>query len=247
MNSFHFFKSDRKPNSQQSDPPKNNVLPLRRIEPVDTNRILAEEQIEPDAYLEMPHTPESISLQEELEWNDVPVLERIFGRFKSVARDKGAFDLARDWSRQEMTLEDRAGSKEISLVIYLVIFLLNGVLLSRAFEDVTEGLKLKAIADDVTIQTTAAFLLAGVLGLMVEGILGSILFVRVTLRLDYVRKIQHLKDLRQNKLRFPVHQENISSQIDLARRYTADERRKRLNPFDILWGLAAFIGLGRAC
>jgi hypothetical protein len=244
MNPFQFFGPDRKPNSQQSEAPKSNVSPFRRIEPVDTTRILAEEQIEPDAYLEMPHTPESISLKEEEEWNKFPVPEKIVDRFKAVARDKGAFDLARDWSRQEMTLEERVGRSGISLFIYLTIFVINGILLYRAFEDITQGLVIFfLLSPGQESETTASFVLAGVLGLMVECILASILFVRVTLRLDYECRIKQLEEVRKENLRFPVLQENLLSQIYLARRYTADERRKQLNPFDILWGLSAAVGL----
>jgi uncharacterized membrane protein YciS (DUF1049 family) len=241
--------SSKDPNQNRKfDPTQPNrtdpkVIPFRAIKPADPNRILSEEPIEPDAYLEMPHTPDSMTLKDELEWSELPVLERIFGRFKLVARDKGAFDLARNWSRQEMTLEDRTGFKGISGVIYFVIFLLNGVLLSRAFEDVTQGVRFDLIAPEATVQTSAAFVLAGVLGLMIEWILASILFVRVALRLDYEGRIQDLINLRKENHHLIIRKENISGQIDLARRNTTDERRQKMNPFDILWGTASVVGL----
>jgi hypothetical protein len=247
---------DHQQNRRLDPVAKRNILKFPDLDPYDPNTILSEVPIEPNAYLDLPFDPNSIEIVESQELLEVSIYERLIEDFKSVARQKGEFDLCMELSYEEEELGWTLGSnlilisklpqRSIEITIWLLIFIVNAILLSRGFEPIVAGIDSTTIPGlNITIkEKDAAFILAGSLGLMTEMMISKFLFVKFSV----FRYLSQKSIARQEKYSNAISTRSIyavylEQQIDLFKQLTAEKLRARMEFFDWICLLCIVVGL----
>ena len=217
---------------------------LNQLTQHNPDQILEESSVQLDPRQETCHMPELMTNAEFDQLNDLPVSRQLVDMFRSVAHHKGQFDTCLDLThpRKEWWSED------FDSLLYVVLFIVNGLLVYRGIKDIITDLPFLAPLDKEVrenLEGIVGVLLGGTLGLAIEIAIGKVLFVKFSLKWFCDGKMQSLaKEIRTFSRNHPILKYRLKGKIALCREVFPDFLKISFSWFDGLLSFFCFVGLG---
>jgi hypothetical protein len=129
-------------------------------------------------------------------------------------------------------------------LVYFILFLINGFLVYRGIADILKDIPLSKFLGDDLVEIVG-FILGGLFGLSIEIAIGSVLFVKFSLKWFCDSKMKLLlRQMRSFGRSMPVQRSRVRGQITLCRDIFSDYLRISFSFFDTLLVFFCFVGLG---
>ena len=191
---------------------------------------------------EIRHTPESIDNEKYNRLSQNTISSQILDLFRSVAFQKGQYDLCRDiYQERKVWISDNW-----MIAVYTLLFVVNAFLVYRGIADVIKDLPfIKSLGSNGKyVQDIIGFILGGLLGISIEIAIGRVIFVKLSLKWFCDSKmLMTLKQMRVFGRTNPIHKYRCRGQVEVCRDIFSDYLMISFGVFDIILSFFCFVGL----